>query len=40
MAGIMSVGPPGSKENKIGTSGDLMIYKKFKKLTGIFIERV
>lgn len=28
---------PGLEENEIGTSGDLIIYKKLKRLTGIFI---
>lgn len=36
MTDIMSFGPPGSRENEIGPSRDLLISKKLKRLTAIF----
>lgn len=37
MTDVMSAALLGSREKEIGTSGDLIIYKKLKRLTGIFI---
>jgi hypothetical protein len=40
MTDIMSVALLGSRENEIGTSRDLTISKKLKRLAGIFIKCV